>query len=162
MTGVSGQWSVTQRCRPTIRALRRLSPISPYMGLGVGGPGGGGKGFRPLPPPPGSLAARLRPAALVLPAKNVIFYYPEYRYKSYMPDQFHFVTSFTPAGDQPQAIRKLLAGVRAGIPHAVQTWATRRVAPAFLHNGIGGGGSGGRGKGHAPFAPSPRFICGKS
>jgi excinuclease ABC subunit B len=36
-----------------------------------------------------------------------------------MPDQFHLVTSFTPAGDQPQAIRKLLAGVRAGQPHQV-------------------------------------------
>ena len=36
-----------------------------------------------------------------------------------MPDQFHLVTSFTPAGDQPQAIRKLLAGVRAGYPHQV-------------------------------------------
>jgi excinuclease ABC subunit B len=36
-----------------------------------------------------------------------------------MPDQFHLVTSFTPAGDQPQAIRKLLAGVRAGHPHQV-------------------------------------------
>ena len=36
-----------------------------------------------------------------------------------MPDQFHLVTSFTPKGDQPQAIRKLLAGVRAGYPHQV-------------------------------------------
>jgi excinuclease ABC subunit B len=36
-----------------------------------------------------------------------------------MPDQFHLVTSFTPAGDQPQAIGKLLAGVRAGYPHQV-------------------------------------------
>ncbi|MFA5110114.1 MAG: excinuclease ABC subunit UvrB [Desulfobaccales bacterium] len=36
-----------------------------------------------------------------------------------MPDQFQLVTSFTPAGDQPQAIRKLLAGVKAGHPHQV-------------------------------------------
>jgi excinuclease ABC subunit B len=36
-----------------------------------------------------------------------------------MPDQFHLVTSFTPAGDQPQAIRQLVAGVRAGYPHQV-------------------------------------------
>src|SRR5665647_3618706 len=36
-----------------------------------------------------------------------------------MPDLFHLVTSFTPAGDQPKAIRKLLAGVRAGYPHQV-------------------------------------------
>ena len=36
-----------------------------------------------------------------------------------MPDQFHLVTPFTPAGDQPQAIRKLSAGVRAGHPHQV-------------------------------------------
>ncbi|MCK9377312.1 MAG: excinuclease ABC subunit UvrB [Syntrophobacterales bacterium] len=36
-----------------------------------------------------------------------------------MPDQFHLVTSFTAAGDQPQAIRKLAAGVRAGYPHQV-------------------------------------------
>ncbi|MBM4301229.1 MAG: excinuclease ABC subunit UvrB [Deltaproteobacteria bacterium] len=36
-----------------------------------------------------------------------------------MPDQFHLVTSFTPKGDQPQAIRELLAGVRAGHPHQV-------------------------------------------
>ena len=36
-----------------------------------------------------------------------------------MPDQFQLVTSYTPKGDQPQAIRKLLAGVRAGHPHQV-------------------------------------------
>ncbi len=36
-----------------------------------------------------------------------------------MPDQFHLVTSFTPKGDQPRAIRKLIAGVRAGYPHQV-------------------------------------------
>jgi excinuclease ABC subunit B len=36
-----------------------------------------------------------------------------------MPDQFKLVTSFTPAGDQPQAIGKLLAGVQAGHPHQV-------------------------------------------
>ena len=36
-----------------------------------------------------------------------------------MPDRFHLVTSFTPKGDQPQAIRKLAAGVRSGHPHQV-------------------------------------------
>ncbi|MGB8992602.1 MAG: excinuclease ABC subunit UvrB [Desulfobaccales bacterium] len=36
-----------------------------------------------------------------------------------MPDQFHLVTSFTPKGDQPQAIRKLAAGVRSGHSHQV-------------------------------------------
>jgi excinuclease ABC subunit B len=36
-----------------------------------------------------------------------------------MPDQFKLITSYTPKGDQPQAIRKLLAGVRAGYPHQV-------------------------------------------
>ncbi|MGO8762035.1 MAG: excinuclease ABC subunit UvrB [Desulfobaccales bacterium] len=36
-----------------------------------------------------------------------------------MPDEFHLVTSFTPKGDQPQAIGKLIAGVRAGYPHQV-------------------------------------------
>ncbi|MFZ5449833.1 MAG: excinuclease ABC subunit UvrB [Thermodesulfobacteriota bacterium] len=36
-----------------------------------------------------------------------------------MPDQFQLVTSFVPKGDQPQAIRKLVAGVRAGNPHQV-------------------------------------------
>ena len=36
-----------------------------------------------------------------------------------MPDQFHLVTPFVPKGDQPQAIRKLAAGVRAGSPHQV-------------------------------------------
>jgi len=36
-----------------------------------------------------------------------------------MPDQFRLVTSFTPKGDQPQAIRQLTAGVRAGYPHQV-------------------------------------------
>jgi len=36
-----------------------------------------------------------------------------------MPDQFHLVTSFTPKGDQPQAIRQLAAGVRDGYPHQV-------------------------------------------
>jgi excinuclease ABC subunit B len=36
-----------------------------------------------------------------------------------MPDQFNLITAFTPKGDQPQAIRKLLTGVRAGNPHQV-------------------------------------------
>jgi excinuclease ABC subunit B len=36
-----------------------------------------------------------------------------------MPDQFHLVTPFVPKGDQPRAIRKLAAGVRAGQPHQV-------------------------------------------
>src|SRR5450759_87418 len=36
-----------------------------------------------------------------------------------MPDHFQLVTSFTPQGDQPHAIRELLAGVRAGYPHQV-------------------------------------------
>jgi excinuclease ABC subunit B len=36
-----------------------------------------------------------------------------------MPDQFKLITAFTPKGDQPQAIRKLLTGVRAGYPHQV-------------------------------------------
>lgn len=36
-----------------------------------------------------------------------------------MPDKFHLTTSFTPKGDQPQAIRQLLAGVRAAYPHQV-------------------------------------------
>jgi excinuclease ABC subunit B len=36
-----------------------------------------------------------------------------------MPDQFRLVTSFTPKGDQPQAIRQLAAGVRSGHPHQV-------------------------------------------
>jgi len=34
-------------------------------------------------------------------------------------DRFHLVTPFTPKGDQPQAIRQLVAGVRAGHPHQV-------------------------------------------
>jgi excinuclease ABC subunit B len=36
-----------------------------------------------------------------------------------MPDQFKLITAFTPKGDQPQAIRKLLEGVRSGYPHQV-------------------------------------------
>jgi len=36
-----------------------------------------------------------------------------------MPDRFHLTTSFTPRGDQPQAIKKLAAGVQAGYPHQV-------------------------------------------
>ncbi len=36
-----------------------------------------------------------------------------------MADRFHLVTSFQPKGDQPQAIAKLVAGVRAGQPHQV-------------------------------------------
>ena len=36
-----------------------------------------------------------------------------------MPDRFHLVTSFQPKGDQPQAIRQLVAGVKAGYPHQV-------------------------------------------
>jgi excinuclease ABC subunit B len=36
-----------------------------------------------------------------------------------MPDQFNLITSYTPKGDQPQAIRKLLTGVRAGHTHQV-------------------------------------------
>ncbi len=34
-------------------------------------------------------------------------------------DIFKLVTSFTPKGDQPQAIKQLAAGVRAGYPHQV-------------------------------------------
>jgi len=34
-------------------------------------------------------------------------------------DRFHLVTTFTPKGDQPQAIAKLVVGVRAGHPHQV-------------------------------------------
>jgi excinuclease ABC subunit B len=36
-----------------------------------------------------------------------------------MPDRFHLVTNFEPKGDQPQAIRKLTAGVQAGAIHQV-------------------------------------------
>ncbi len=36
-----------------------------------------------------------------------------------MPDRFHLVTSFTPTGDQPQAIQGLVQGVRAGQTHQV-------------------------------------------
>ena len=36
-----------------------------------------------------------------------------------MTDRFHLVSSFQPQGDQPQAIKKLEAGVRAGAPHQV-------------------------------------------
>ncbi|MEJ5329212.1 MAG: excinuclease ABC subunit UvrB [Desulfobaccales bacterium] len=36
-----------------------------------------------------------------------------------MPDRFRLSTTFTPAGDQPRAIRELAAGVRAGYPHQV-------------------------------------------
>ena len=35
------------------------------------------------------------------------------------PDRFHLVTSFKPKGDQPQAIKQLVAGVAAGEPHQV-------------------------------------------
>jgi excinuclease ABC subunit B len=34
-------------------------------------------------------------------------------------DRFRLVTPFTPKGDQPQAIRQLVAGVRGGAPHQV-------------------------------------------
>jgi excinuclease ABC subunit B len=36
-----------------------------------------------------------------------------------MSDKFHLTTTFTPKGDQPQAIKKLAAGVRARYPHQV-------------------------------------------
>ncbi|MGQ9689524.1 MAG: excinuclease ABC subunit UvrB [Desulfobaccales bacterium] len=36
-----------------------------------------------------------------------------------MPDSFKLVTAFTPRGDQPQAIAKLVEGIRAGAPHQV-------------------------------------------
>ena len=36
-----------------------------------------------------------------------------------MPDRFHLVTSFQPTGDQPQAIKHLVQGVRRGQPHQV-------------------------------------------
>ena len=36
-----------------------------------------------------------------------------------MPDRFHLTTTFTPTGDQPQAIGKLATGVAAGQPHQV-------------------------------------------
>ena len=51
-----------------------------------------------------------------MPAKMLFFNQTDI---FFMPDQFHLVTSFTPAGDQPQAIRKLVAGVEAGYPHQV-------------------------------------------
>ena len=95
--------------------------IYPLKGLGVGGPGGGGKGaYEPLAPSPRRFGGKTKASGLSLACKKCyIFPIPKYRYSSYMPDQFHLVTSFTPAGDQPQAIRKLLAGVRAGYPHQV-------------------------------------------
>lgn len=36
-----------------------------------------------------------------------------------MADKFELVTSFKPKGDQPQAIKQLVAGVRRGAPHQV-------------------------------------------
>ena len=36
-----------------------------------------------------------------------------------MPDRFQLVTSYQPKGDQPQAIRQLVRGVRRGQPHQV-------------------------------------------
>jgi excinuclease ABC subunit B len=36
-----------------------------------------------------------------------------------MSDTFKLVTDFTPTGDQPRAIKKLVQGVRAGYPHQV-------------------------------------------
>ncbi len=36
-----------------------------------------------------------------------------------MPDRFHLVTTFKPKGDQPQAIKQLVAGVEARHPHQV-------------------------------------------
>src|SRR4030042_2329115 len=36
-----------------------------------------------------------------------------------MSDQFQLVTSFTPKGDQPEAIEALTAGLRRGHPHQV-------------------------------------------
>ena len=36
-----------------------------------------------------------------------------------MSEQFHLVTPFQPKGDQPQAIRRLIQGVRHGQPHQV-------------------------------------------
>jgi excinuclease ABC subunit B len=36
-----------------------------------------------------------------------------------MADTFKLTTSFTPKGDQPQAIRELVKGVKAGLPHQV-------------------------------------------
>jgi excinuclease ABC subunit B len=36
-----------------------------------------------------------------------------------MSDKFRLLTSFEPKGDQPQAIRKLTAGVKTGAPHQV-------------------------------------------
>ena len=36
-----------------------------------------------------------------------------------MADRFQLRTSFTPTGDQPRAIRELVAGLRAGYPHQV-------------------------------------------
>jgi len=36
-----------------------------------------------------------------------------------MPDRFHLVTSFQPTGDQPQAIKRVVQGVRRGQPHQV-------------------------------------------
>jgi excinuclease ABC subunit B len=36
-----------------------------------------------------------------------------------MSDRFQLVTSFSPKGDQPQAIKQLAAGIKAGYPHQV-------------------------------------------
>ncbi len=36
-----------------------------------------------------------------------------------MPDRFHLVTSYQPKGDQPEAIRQLVRGVRRGQAHQV-------------------------------------------
>ena len=36
-----------------------------------------------------------------------------------MPDRFHLHTTFKPKGDQPQAIKQLVAGVQAAQPHQV-------------------------------------------
>ena len=36
-----------------------------------------------------------------------------------MPERFHLVTSYQPKGDQPEAIRQLVRGVRRGQPHQV-------------------------------------------
>ena len=71
-----------------------------YKGLGVG-VWGRGKG----------------PAALCpLPQKNVIIYFADI---NTMSERFHLVTPYQPKGDQPEAIRQLVRGVRRGQPHQV-------------------------------------------
>jgi excinuclease ABC subunit B len=72
-----------------------------------------------LSPLPQFFSGKTKAASLSSFLQKMLFFLYLIPIYPYMPDQFKLITAFTPKGDQPQAIRKLLMGVQAGYPHQV-------------------------------------------